>query len=242
MQVIDCCWELKNLKKKTIEIIIEDSDRYDRDLIAQMTRHYEYVVVKVPMNMVEFNIGLCDMGFVCIETQMNVGISFEDFDFSKVTHLYDDISFELVNSQAAFLSVMYSIQSGMFSTDRVAIDSMFGEFIGCQRYLNWITTEYNNKNSQLIKVLYKNEHIGFMLVKTVNDTMHLLLNGLYKSYQGKGLGIITPASPMMYIKKVSLPILKEETCISSNNVPVVKLYNRLGFQILQQTYVFIKHQ
>ena len=80
-----------------------------------------------------------------------------------------------------------------------------------------------------------------MLIRMEGDTIELLLNGLYKPYQGKGLGLITPASPMMFVKKNSLQIAKEITNISSNNIPVVKLYNRLQFQLLSQTYVFVKH-
>ena len=172
---------------------------------------------------------------------MNVGISTESFDYSKVSSLYNDTTFEIVNHQEDFESVIQSIQPGMFSTDRIAVDPEFGEEIGCTRYINWITTEYVNKKSQLIKVLYKNEHIGFMLVRIEDDTIDLLLNGLYKPFQGKGLGILTPASPMMFVKKHSFPIAKEITSISSNNIPVVKLYNRLQFQLLSQTYVFVKH-
>ena len=188
-----------------------------------------------------FNLGLSQMGYTCIETQMNVGIDYRKFDFSKVAHLYDDTSFDIVNDADDFNSVVSHIKPGMFSTDRISIDPKFGESIGCQRYINWLTTEYDGKRSQLIKVLYKSTHVGFMLIRIENDTIDLLLNGLYKEYQGKGLGLLTPASPMMYVKKNDLQIAKEVTSISSNNIPVVKLYNRLHFQLLQQTYVYIKH-
>lgn len=241
MKVIDCFWEEKNLGKKTIEISIEETDVYNRESFEQLVKCYEYVVVKVPMRMPLFNIGLADMGFVCIESQMNVGMAFKDFDFSKVANLYDDTTYEIVNDMVDFQSVISRIQPGMYSTDRISIDPKLGETMGCQRYINWLTTEYNSKRSQLIKVIFKNEHIGFMLVKIENDTISLLLNGLYKPYQKKGLGVLTPASPMMFVKKHSLPIQKEVTSISSNNIPVVKLYNRLQFQLLYQTYVYIKH-
>lgn len=241
MKVVDCIWELKNLDKKTVEISVGKEDIFSRDIIEQSISNYEYAVVKVPMDMPSFNIGLSNMGFVCIETQVNVGINLHDFDFSKVEHLYSDTSYELINNDDDFTSVVSNLLPGMFSTDRISLDPQFGEAIACRRYINWLTFEYESKRSQLIKVIYKNEHIGFMLIKTDGDTIDLILNGLYKQYQGKGLGILTPASPMMYVKKNSLNITKEVTSISSNNIPVVKLYNRLDFQLLQQTYVFVKH-
>ena len=241
MKIVDCIWELKNLDKRTVEISVGKEDIFNRDIIEQSISNYEYAVVKVPMDMPSFNIGLSNMGFVCIETQMNVGINLHDFDFSKVEHLYSDTSYELINNDDDFTSVVSNLLPGMFSTDRISLDSQFGEAIACRRYINWLTSEYESKRSQLIKVIYKNEHIGFMLIKIDGDTIDLILNGLYKQYQGKGLGILTPASPMMYIKKNSLNIAQEVTSISSNNIPVVKLYNRLNFQLLQQTYVFVKH-
>lgn len=242
MRVIDCHWEQKNIGKKTGEITIETSDHYDCSLIEKQTLGYEYVVVKVPMNKPAFNLGLSKLGYTCIETQMNVGIDYNNFIFSKVAHLYDDTSYEIVNVADDFKSVVSHIEPGMFSTDRISIDPEFGEAIGCQRYINWLTTEYESKRSQLIKVLYKKEHVGFMLIKIENDTIDLLLNGLYKEYQGKGIGLLTPASPMMYVKKNDLQIARELTSISSNNIPVVKLYSRLQFQLISQTYVYIKHK
>lgn len=240
MRVINCHWEQKNIGKKTVEITIETTDHFDYPLIERRTRGYEYAVVKVPMNIPSFNIGLSRMGYTCIETQMNVGIDYNNFDFSKVAYLYDDTSYEVVNGADDFKSVVSHIEPGMFSTDRISIDPCFGESISCQRYINWMTTEYESRRSQLIKVIYKKEHVGFMLIKIENDTMDLLLNGLYKEYQGRGLGLLTPASPMMYIKKNVLKVLREKTSISSNNIPVVKLYNRLNFQLYGQTYVFVK--
>ena len=241
MRVIDCCWEQQNIGKRTVEVLIEDTDCFEKEIIEQHIQGYEYAVVKVPMNKPAFNIGLANLGFSCIESQLNVGIFLKDFDFSKLAHLYDDTSYEIVNDKDGFQSVLSRILPGMFSTDRISIDPVFGETIGCQRYINWLTTEYNGMRSRLIKVLYKNEHIGFMLVRIEDNTIDLLLNGLYKEYQGKGLGLLTPASPMMYVKKNSLSVVKETTSISSNNIPVVKLYNRLQFQLLSHTYVFVKH-
>lgn len=241
MKVVDCKWELENINKRTVEITIEWDDIYDNFILSQQTADYEYVVVKVPMNMTSFNIGLSEMGYTCIETQMNVGISMSDFSFSKVEHLYDDTRYEVVSNQKDFQEVVASLEPGMFSTDRISIDPVFGNIIGCRRYINWLTTEYESRRSQLIKVIYQNNHIGFMLIKFEGNTINLLLNGLYKPYQGKGLGILTPASPMMFIKKMSLPCDSEITSISSNNIPVVKLYNRLHFKLINQTYVFVKH-
>ena len=241
MKVVNCFWEERNIGRKTVEVSIEKEDHFVRNLLEQQIQDYEYAVVKVPMNMPSFNIGLSDMGFTCIESQMNVGISMEDFDFAKVVHLYDEVSYKVVDNQEDFVSVLSCIEPGMFSTDRISLDPQFGEQVASQRYINWLTTEYERKKSQLVKVIFQNEHVGFMLIRIDGKTIDLILNGLYKQYQGKGLGLLTPASPMMFAKKKTLNITEEVTSISSNNIPVVKLYNRLHFQLRSQTYVYVKH-
>ncbi len=241
MKAVNCFWEERNIGKKTIEISIEKHDCFERDVLEHQIQGYEYAVVKVPMNLPSFNFGLSNMGFSCIESQMTLGISLKNFDFAKVAHFYHDVSYKIVDNQEDFSSVISYIKPGMFSTDRISLDLNFGIQVGCQRYINWLTDEFENKKSQLVKVLYKGEHVGFMLIRMESDKIELLLNGLYKPYQGKGLGLITPASPMMFVEKNSLPITKEITNISSNNIPVVKLYNRLHFLLLSQTYVFVKH-
>lgn len=240
MKVIDCSWELTNISKRTIEIIIEHDDVFDPDSLYDSIYGYEYAVIKVPMNLSSFNLGISAMGFACIETQLSVRKNISDFDTSTEI-LYDDIDFEIVTTTEALWSIISNITTGMFSTDRIAIDPQFGPELSCLRYRNWIQAEFAHQNTILAKVLYKKEHVGFMLLKIADSNLKLLLNGIYKPYQRKGIGLLTPASPLLYVKKNGLNYREVSTHISSNNVPVVKLYNRLNFIIDHQTYVFIKH-
>ena len=241
MKIVDCFWEQENIGKKTVEISIESTDRYDENALMQCVRGYEYAVIKVPMNMPLFNFGLAQMGFCCIETQMNLSIAFNNFDFSLVKHLYDDTTYQVVEREEDYQDVLSRIEPGMFSTDRISIDPVFGETIGCKRYINWIASEFLCGSSRLIRIYYGKSQVGFMLIKIDDKNVKLLLNGLYKQFQGMGLGFLTPASPYMYAKRDNLFVEKETTSISSNNIPAGKLYNRLHFQRDSQTYVFVKH-
>ena len=53
--------------------------------------------------------------------------------------------------------------------------------------------------------------------------------------------IITPSSPFLYRDFSEEPFEVVSTSISSNNVRVVKLYNKLNFELDNQNYVFVKH-
>ncbi len=65
---------------------------------------------------------------------------------------------------------------------------------------------------------------------------------LYLPYQRRGLGIVTAAAPLLYGMNYPSTIRCEETSISSNNMPVVRLYNYLDFRIDGLWYVFVKHR
>lgn len=242
MKNIDCYWELANIGKRTTEITCEKQDAFDKTLIASLVEGYDYAVVKVPAAMTSFNIGLSEMGFACIEAQMNISKTYADFDFGLTAGVYDDTQYLPVMTDRELNEVLDRITPGMFSTDRISLDPQFGIGVACTRYRNWIRTDYISGRSQLFQVIHKGDYVGFMLIKREGDEIDLLLNGLYSPYQGKGLGILTPASPLLYARKSEIAVGRVRTSISSNNIPVVKLYNRLHFMLDSLTYVFVKHQ
>ncbi len=241
MKIIDCWWELKNLGKKTAEIVVSPDDVLCKEIILGVCREFEYVAVKVPMNKIEFNRFLSQLGFLCIEVQMNLSKEFSNFNKVHGEIIYEKIDFEEIKNRSQLKDLFTLFTPGMFSTDRISLDQYFGLEIGRTRYVNWVITEFEKNTSKLAFVRLNSERVGFMMFRVKGIELDLLLNGLFPQWQGKHLGIITPTSPYIYSLKVDNNIKKEVTSISSNNIPVVKLYNRLGFTIESQTYVFVKH-
>lgn len=242
MNIIDCFWELDNIGKSTAELSILPEEVPDENQLVNVCNNYEYVVAKVPMCNIEFNYVLSKLGFVLMEVQMNVSMEVAKFDYKLVQNFIGSVCYREVTTKVDFERVLNLMTPDMFSTDRVSLDSSFGPIIGLRRYRNWIKTEFDNKRSNLVMVSYENNDIGFMLYRIEGTHFRLLLNGLYKEWQGRHMGVITPSSPLLYIKQNSLnEIDKSLTSISSNNIPAVKLYNRLGFILDSETYVFVKH-
>lgn len=242
MNITDCFWELDNIGKNTAELSILPGEVPDENQLEEVCNNYEYVVVKVPMRNVDFNYVLSKMGFVLMEVQMNVSMEVAKFDYKLVQDFIGKVNYRDVTTKADVEKVLELMTPDMFSTDRITLDRSFGPSIGLRRYRNWIAKEFDNNRSSLVAVSYDNNDIGFMLYRIEGTHFHLLLNGLYKEWQGRHFGIITPSSPLLYIKQKKMnEIEKNLTSISSNNIPVVKLYNRLGFILDSETYVFVKH-
>lgn len=243
MKVTDCFWEQTNIGKHTVEITIEKGDDFSTNAIKDLIGEYEYAVIKVPMKMVDFNFGLSAMGFTIIETQIHVSKKYKDFDFNApyISVFYPDIEFEEVTTSEQLEEIICQMTSDMFSTDRIVLDAQFGTLIGMKRYQNWMKTEHEANKSRLCKILYRGKHIGFFMFRIKQNEVDVMLGGIYKKYQGYGIGILTPASLFLYAKKSNIPFKKMVTAISSNNMPVIQLYNFLNFKIDNMTYVFVKH-
>ena len=241
MIVTDCYWEKDNLGDSTVEILLDRNDSIYDNMFNDIINKYEYVVVKVPMNIIEFNKLLGQKGFFLVEVQINVSSRVKDFKWERVDLNLDDIDFEVLSSLDSLIDIQNQITVDMFSTDRISLDRLYGPQIGMKRYVNWINSEYQAKKSQIAIVNYKHENVGFMMFRIEGGVFRLLLNGLYKKWQGRHLGIITPASPLLYLRNKTDEVEIVKTSISSNNIPVVKLYNRLGYIWENQTYVFVKH-
>lgn len=240
MIITDCFWEKENIGKRTVEVAVEREDELDMSLLKDLIQQYEYVVVKVPMCMPDFNIALCKLGFSIIEVQMNVSAVVKGYDWSRIYIDYDEVSFEDIKMKPELKLILEQITDDMFSTDRIVLDPVFGPAKGWNRYKNWIVNEFTAGKSKVSRVSYKNENVGFMMYRIEDAEFKLLLNGLFKKWQGKHIGIITPASPLLYAKgNKEIELVK--TSISSNNIPAVKLYNRMGYMIDNQSYVFVKH-
>lgn len=243
MKLIDCFWELDVLGCRVAEVIIDTTDvltEKDFDCV----RDFDYVVVKVPMHMVNTNYLLSKMGFALAEVQCKLSKTYKSFDFDDklIKYLYPDVTFSEITDRGEFDMLLDSITPNMFSTDRITLDPVFGKEKGCQRYKHWMNDAFVNGNANFMSIIYKAEPVGFSMYKTDNGVIDGILGGIFEKYQSYGIGMLTPTRHFLNAKKTNTSFKKLCTSISSNNEPVWKFYNYLNFKIDQLYYVFIKHQ
>ena len=244
MKVIDCYWELDNLGKKVAEVVIDSHDAFDRAEFLRIIDGYQYVVVKVPMNMMNFNFGLSALGFTMIETQINVSKRYKDFDFNDrlVKHVYPHVNTERIKSRDELEEIISQITPDMFSTDRIYLDPHFPHNASSKRYINWMRSDYEKGNAIIVKTYYDDLNVGFGFDHIdENGTRHGVLGGIFEKYQDMGLGIMTAGMAFMMAKKKNSPLNVFRTSISSNNPNVWQFYDYLGFKIDKMNYVYVKH-
>lgn len=243
MIVTDCYWEKDVLGCQVAEVSINLTDRLTCTDLSPL-HDYNYIVVKVPMQMVESNIVLSNMGYAMVEVQCKLSKVYNSFDFDDklIRVLYPDVSFSEISEDVEFYSLLDSITPGMFTTDRISLDPSFGREKGCLRYKHWMEDSFKNNTASFMSIKYNDKPIGFSMYKSENGVIEGILGGIFEKFQSEGLGLLTPTRHFLDAHKKGTPFKKYKTSISSNNVAVWRFYNHFNFKIDQLFYVFVKHQ
>lgn len=241
MNCIDCYWEKRNLGCSVAEISVNSHDNF-RSQDFKALSSYDYLVVKVPTNKIDFNFGLNQLGFSMIELQMEMNLKIKDFNYDqKLLKPYEkSLDFHIIKDESDLNDILRNISVDMFTTDRIFVDPLFGPDISRLRYVNWIRDEFEKKSSIILKLLYNDEHIGFSMFRE-EETLRGLLGGIYSKYQNLGLGAITPTHLPIFVKRNRINTKKIVGDISSNNKPVWELYEYFGYKAFNPRYVFVKH-
>ena len=241
----DTPWEIANLGVTSCEFSVGETDVFIDCTPALAGEEAEYAVVKVPSDKADFLFGLPGLSYSFVETQFSISKAMASFDYSDrlVRKMSESFSFVPVENGDAGQAVLDSITPGMFSTDRIHLDPLFGPEAGRIRYVNWIRSVMDVPDSVFFEFVRKGTRYGFALCRVQpGDVWDYLLGGVYEPYLNHGLGLLTPAAPFLYAKAAGVPLKRVETSISSNNLPVVKLYQYLGYRLETLRYVYVRQK
>ena len=243
MNIVDCYWELANLGENVCEVTVESECEFKSDVIDALDRNYSYQVIKVAAGNVPFILELQKKGFSLIETQINWTTKIKEFNISHplIKRFSPSLAFEDIANIDDFEEMLTNIDDTMFSTDRIALDPIYGCKVGRNRYCNWMRKEFGKDSFYFAYINYEGTRIGFMMLKANNQRGHGVLAGIFKKYQEMGFGVLTSSSMPLYIIDRKIDVKVYETSTSSNNTANTKIYSTLGFQLKSMAYVFIKH-
>ncbi len=238
MKISDCFWEERNLGVKTAEIILEKDELIISEKLLEVESLCDYIVIKSPISRFDISQALCGLNYSFVEVQITLekNLTLSDLD-GEMGSLFD---IKLANTDEDIRFVESKINEGLFSTDRIALDSSFGIKSANSRYVNWMKDELT-KGAKLIIIINHNQTIGFILLKEDGGNMHVLLHGIFKDYLGKHLGVALTIAPYLYKREYNGNINHYYTKVSSNNIGILKVMTRAGYCIADATNVFIKH-
>ncbi len=236
---------MRNLGGETLEILIESGDDV-MSIVSQvdlLRARYkaEYLVVKVNTKFHKISETFQKAGFLLIENQISLRLprieALEKKNFYK--KIYQDVTFQLIENEQDVENIKHKIKEGIFTTDRIAIDSYYGIEIANTRYANWVQDEVD-KGSLLYFVIYQNKKIGFFLSKPINNKLQYgLLGGFFLQYSDAALGSMMDYC--MICEFITSERKFMETAVSSNNLVILQLHLLFGYKIKAMTNILIKH-
>ncbi len=240
MEIIDAFWEKRNLGITTTEIIFHKDDNLNIVEKELSACNSQYVVCKVPTGRFDINHLLTKYGYSYIETSINFVINVKDAVLSPLqARLNKVVSYSEMN-ETDIEKLYQEISTGLFNTDRIALDNKFTKQQATNRYKNWIADELE-KGTKLFNIQYKDDTIGFFTLKDMgNTTYYPFLAGMYKSSNVSGLGFSIIRKPIEEV--LNQRGKRIETYVSSNNLVAINTHLKQGFIVNENKYIFIKHQ
>lgn len=237
MKVIDAVWEKRNLGIDTYEIQFDK-----KDTMADIAKEFDsilssYIVVKIPSERVDLSEYVQNKGYHYIEDLIRVEHDLhEQVRIPLHQRLYDATSYrEMTEDDISFLHK--EIQSGMFDSDRISQDSMFGKKMAAKRYWNW-TRDLLMQGAVPYVILYKEDPAGFIILQTVDGKRYQsVLGGGYQKYRKTGLGSVQKEQEI--VKKLGGDNVT--THVSSNNLSQLKALIMNGYVPTEIEHVFVKH-
>lgn len=135
--------------------------------------------------------------------------------------------------------IVERIESGIFRTDRIALDPRFGVAVSARRYSLWLRKAI--EDGALCHVLTRSDVLfGFSLQQRESQSLRGLLGALLDAPSSRGMGWCLPyfeiaaavrhgASSGVYVT------------FSSNNPAVQRAAEKLGFRVVYQEYIFVNN-
>tara|TARA_Y100000768_G_scaffold388461_1_gene384503 strand:- start:8527 stop:9249 length:723 start_codon:yes stop_codon:yes gene_type:complete len=239
MKIIDAFWEERNLGVTCYEVLIEDSDTISSVKDSLLSFDKEYIVIKVPTHLNKINSLLQENGYKFMETTINCVNMAELPELNKVQKRVLDSLIYLEMNNDDFSELFQEIKLNMFEDDRVSIDNHFSREQANKRYIGWIKDEIN-KGSQTYKICFKNDVVGFFLLRKEDEqTMVAVLGGIYKRFRSFGFGFC-----MNYLEiqeGIKQNVSRIKTSFSTNNRASTSMHFSLNYRLDEQHNIFVKH-
>lgn len=237
MRIVNAVWEKKNLGVNAYELSIETGDNIDE--VKQQIENIDgdYIVIKVPSDLSEFNSIVQELGFLYIEDLIHVEHDLKEVERNRIIQrLYDETTYREMTDED-FEQLITEIKDGMFDSDRISNDPHFGKEKAANRYINW-SKDLRNKGARFYAIRYRDDSTGFVVLDTKDQiTYSSILGGGYQKYRKSGIGIIQKEQEITK----ALGGKRVVTTVSSNNVGQFKALIMNGYKPYSIEHVFVKH-
>jgi RimJ/RimL family protein N-acetyltransferase len=233
LKIVTAAWEERNLGVTTQEVEIEKTDD-ENSISSGLKKLYStYQVVKLPAELIKYSRVLATEGFVFSENMLSLEC--------KMSNYTREVGEYQPMSKIEISDLFDHIDMGMFSNNRIALDSHFTLKQAANRYKNWIQDEIN-RGGTIVKLENGGRTVGFTGIKIQADgKCFAFLSAIYPEFQGRGLSWLIVDAGLACIKqKENINAKALYTKVSSNNIGSLKSHIGCGYIPIYSDYVYTK--
>lgn len=234
-------WEKRNLGVDTIIFYVKATDSVQDVLEQLMQCDKEYQEIIISDANTDVLLAVQNIGFRVIEMGIHLSMMIDQLIMPSLYVRFEPyVTYDFANEEEIEY-VLSKIETGdMFLTDKISRDPYFGARVAGKRYAFWLQDTLKD-GSALILSKYKGKTIGFDIWENIGDNVYNgILGGLFPEFSGRGLGILPLYTGLLALKDQKAKKILSH--VSSNNIPILKYHEMLGFSIDKMDYVLVKHQ
>ncbi|MGI6152726.1 MAG: GNAT family N-acetyltransferase [Christensenellaceae bacterium] len=237
--------EKRNLGVRTCEISAGANDTFTELEAALPAIDAEYIVVKTPASSSDFLWGMGRLGFTFMEAQLYLRLKKQNFVTPPpIRRFIKDISLARLQTEGDAEYLYEQILSGIFDTDRIALDGHFSKELSAVRYKNW-TNDMLTGSGHVVEVLISGRRAGFFaapgLYPEAEPTYAKAgLAAMYTDFMGKGFGTLLIWQMTEYLLELGTDTV--HTAVSSNNRPIINIHQSVGYTVEDIAYVYVLHR
>ena len=241
MVIKETPWERRNLGVNGVEFYFDTKDTVDQiETAALLDRIHDYQVAHLPIGRMDLLRSLAKGGFDFVETKFALSADLKTLSLPRAFLKYEDLlAYHPAGTQEMEL-ICSEIKKGIFDTDKISLDPVFGKELAGKRYALWTADNVEKGTGKAYIVEYRGNNIGFFITKEVTEKVaDSFLAALFSNEKYLGLGFSVLFLPMLQAKKEGKRRII--TGVSSNNPASLRLHLSLGYEVDNIEYVMVKH-
>jgi hypothetical protein len=240
MIITNAHWEERNMGVSCIEISIGAKDCFAEALAAFSASSADYQVIKLSVTRPDLIFKIQKYNFKFVELMTLCKRPAQTPKLLGVQARFVDSTRSALMNESQTQELKKAIDSGMFKTDRVSIDSNFTQSQSANRYWGWLQDELR-RGAKLYSLLHNDKSVGFFVLRHLgNGEYRAAIGGIFPEYQSKGYGLSLNYHEIKQAEFLNAQSIS--VAYSSNNSSVGVINKALGYSEVSSEYVFVRHR
>lgn len=211
------------------------------DIRADVLNQDGFFSAKIPASDVATVANAVRAGFLVVDVNVTLDWNGDLSDISKIDAGHRS-ALTVGGADADDLAAVEAIAGGCFAYSRFHLDPAIGRESANELKRQWVRNAFRGRASAIYVARQQGDVAGFLVV-LVNGTPGKVdaiidLVGVKSDYQGRGAG---RALSKMFIEQWCRRAKRLRVGTQVSNIPALRLYESIGFRIVQAAYVLHAH-